>query len=426
MLKYFVILLVVFIAGVPVAIAMGGTAALLLILERGLSHFNPAIIAQKSCYGLNNFLLLSIPLFLYAGKIMNTGNITKRIFDFCKSTVGWLHGGLGHVNILCSVIFAGMTGTATSDAAGIGQIEIQAMREAGYDDEFTFGITAGSSLIGPIIPPSIPLVIYGMMTGVSIGKLLIAGIVPGIILAAALGVYVEIVAKRKGYPRDSRLDFKKIWHDFKKAFLSLLTPIIIIGGIMSGVFTATEAAAVAALYATILTVVVYREIDFKGLCRVLWETVRDSGSIMMICYCASCYGYVITKSRVALQLADKVMSVSTNPFAVCMLLVAFLLVMGCFMENLATITIMSPVFYPLLVGVGFDPLAFGIIMVLTLMIGLLTPPFGMVLFVLSKVGNYPLQKMIKAALPFIIPVLLVIVLLALYPQIITFLPNAVL
>lgn len=426
MFKYFAILLVIFIAGVPVAVAMGGSATLLLILERGFSNFNPAIIAQKSCYGLNNFLLLSIPLFLYAGKIMNTGNITNRIFNFCKSLVGWLHGGLGHVNIMASVIFAGMTGTATSDAAGLGQIEIQAMREAGYDDEFTFGITAGSSLIGPIIPPSIPLVIYGMMTGVSIGKLLIGGIVPGVILALALGIYVEIAAKRKGYPRDTKFDAKKIWKDFKASFLSLLTPIIIIGGIMSGVFTATEAAAIAALYATILTTVVYKEIDFKGLCKILWETVRDSGSIMMICYCASCYGYVITKSRVAQKLAASVMTLTTNPFWVCMLLVGVLLIMGCFMENLATITIMAPVFYPLLVNVGFDPLAFGLIMILSLMIGLLTPPFGMVLFVLSKVGNYPLQKMIKAALPFIFPVLLVIIILALCPEIITFLPNALL
>ena len=426
MLKYFVILLVVFVAGVPVAVAMGGTATLLMILDRGLANFNPAIIAQKGCYGLNNFLLLSIPLFLYAGKIMNTGNITNRIFRFCSSLVGWLHGGLGHVNILASVVFAGMTGTATSDAAGLGAIEIEAMREAGYDDDFTFGVTAGSSLIGPIIPPSIPLVIYGMMTGVSIGKLLVAGIVPGVILAIALGIYVEIVSKKRGYPRDAKFDLKRIWHDFKKAFLSLLTPVVIIGGIMSGVFTATEAAAIAALYATILTTLVYKEVSFKDLIHVLWETVRDSGAIMMICYCASCYGYVITTSRVATQLAEAIMTISINPTVICLLLVGFLLIMGCFMENLATITIMAPVFYPLLVDVGFSPLAFGIIMVLTLMIGLLTPPFGMVLFVLSKVGNYPLEKMIKAAIPFIIPVMVVIIILVFVPEIITFLPEMLL
>ena len=264
------------------------------------------------------------------------------------------------------------------------------------------------------------------MTGVSIGKLLISGIVPGVMLALALGIYVEVVARRKGYPRDASFDPKKIWHDFKRSFFSLLTPVIIIGGIMSGIFTATEAAAVAAVYATFLTTIVYKEVDLKGLKKVLWETVRDSGSIMMVCYCASCYGYVITKSRVALELAEAIMTISVNPTVICLLLVGFLLIMGCFMENLATITIMAPVFYPLLVDVGFDPLAFGIIMVLTLMIGLLTPPFGMVLFVLSKVGNYPLEKMIKAALPFILPVMVVIIMLVFFPQIITFLPNALL
>lgn len=426
MIKYFGILLIAFIIGIPVAVAMGGTSALLLIWERGFAAFNPAVLAQKACYGMNNFLLLSIPLFLYAGKIMNTGNITNRIFDFCKSLVGWLHGGLGHVNIVSSVIFAGMTGTATSDAAGLGAIEIQAMREAGYDDDFTFGVTAGSSLIGPIIPPSIPLVIYGMVTGVSIGKLLIAGIVPGVLLALALGVYVEIHSLRKGYPRTARLDFKYIWRTFKRSFLSLLTPVIIIGGIMSGIFTATEASAIAAVYATLLTVIVYKEISFAGLKKIIWETVRDAGAIMMVCYCASMYGYIITKSQVAVRLAEAILALSANPVVVVLLLVGFLLVMGCFMENLATITIMAPVFYPILTAVGFDPLAFGIIMVLTLMVGLLTPPFGMVLFVLSKVGNFPLERMIKASLPFIIPVMAVIVLLVFMPQIITFLPNTLL
>ena len=196
MIKYFAILVAAFLLGLPVAVAMGGSAVVLMILERGITAFRPEVVAQKSAYGLNNFLLLSIPLFLYAGKIMNTGSITKRIFEFAKSLVGWLHGGLGHVNIVASVIFAGMTGTATSDAAGLGAIEIEAMREAGYDDDFTFAVTGASSLIGPIIPPSIPLVIYGLMTSVSIGKLLIAGIVPGIILAGALMTYVEIYAVR--------------------------------------------------------------------------------------------------------------------------------------------------------------------------------------------------------------------------------------
>ena len=237
---YLVILIAAFLIGIPVAISMGGSAAILMILERGLGAFRPEVIAQKSVYGLNNFLLLSIPLFLYAGKIMNTGNITSRIFDFAKSTVGWLRGGLGHVNIIASVIFAGMTGTATSDAAGLGAIEIKAMREAGYEDDFTFAVTGVSSTIGPIIPPSIPLVIYGLMTGCSIGALLIAGIVPGILMAIAMMIYVEIYAVRHHFPKGERFRISVVWRTFRRAFLSLLTPVIIIGGILSGVFTPTE------------------------------------------------------------------------------------------------------------------------------------------------------------------------------------------
>ena len=423
MFSYFGLLLVAFMIGIPVAISLGGSATFFLMAEKGFTAFNPVVIAQKSAYGLNNFLLLSVPFFLFAGKVMNTGKITKRIFDFCKSLVGWLHGGLGHVNVLASVVFAGMTGTATSDASGLGAIEIQAMREAGYDDDFILGVTGGSSLIGPIIPPSVPLVLYGMMSGASIGKLLISGLVPGLILAFAVSVRVEILAKKRGYPVNAKFDPHDVWVKFKRAFLSLLTPVILIGGMLSGVFTATEAAAVAALYAVILTTVIYREIDLKGLYKILLETVIDTGAIMMVCYCASIYGYVITKSQVAVKIAQALLTITTNKYAITLMLVAFLLAIGCFMENNAIILIMTPIFVPVLNAVGYDTLAFGVIMILSLMIGLLTPPFGMVLFVLAKVANVELEKVIKACVPYIIPVAIVIVILVFFPQIITFLPN---
>ena len=429
MANYFGILLVAFMIGIPVAVALGGTGTLLLIFEKGFTLKGlisvSQVVAQKGAYGLNNFLILSVPLFLYAGKIMNTGKITNRIFSFCKSLVGWLHGGLGHVNILCSVIFAGMTGTATSDASGLGAIEIQAMREAGYDDEFTVGVTAGSSLIGPIIPPSVPLVIYGMMSSASIGQLLISGFIPGIILAIALGIYVEIQAKKRGYPADQKFDGHDIWVKFKQAFLSLMTPVILIGGMLSGFFTPTEAAAVAALYATILTTVVYKEVDLKKLYKIFLETVIDTGAIMMVCYCASLYGYIITKSQIAVKIAQAMLTITTNRTAIVFMLVGFLLVLGCFMENIAIITIMTPIFVPVLQAVGFDVMAFGVIMVLSLMVGLLTPPFGMVLFVLAKVSSMQLERVIKSCIPYIIPVLIVIVLLVFFPEIITFLPSLV-
>ncbi len=404
---------------------MGGTSVILMILERGLDNFKPEIVAQKSMYGLNNFLLISIPLFLYTGKIMNTGTITEKIFGFAQSMVGRLRGGLGHVNIIASIIFAGMTGTATSDAAGLGAIEIKAMREGGYDDDFTFAITGISSTIGPIIPPSIPLVIYGLMSGVSIGSLLIAGLIPGLFMALLMMIYVEIFATVKKFPRGERFRLAVFIKKGKAAFLPTLTPIIIIGGILSGVFTPTEAAAIAALYATILEVFVYKELSWDHLRKILFETLRDSGTIMVICFCASLYGYMVTRSQLALQVANIISGISTDPITVSFIIVAFLLVVGCFMESLAAITILTPVFIPVIVRVGIDPLAFGIIMILTLMIGLLTPPFGIVLFVLSKIGNISLVKITKAVFPFLIVLLFAVVTMIFVPEIVTLLPSII-
>lgn len=424
-LLYILILLGTFLVGIPVAISMGGTSVILMILERGLTNFKPEVVAQKSMYGLNNFLLISIPLFLYTGKIMNTGSITEKIFGFAQSMVGRLRGGLGHVNIIASIIFAGMTGTATSDAAGLGAIEIKAMREGGYDDGFTFAITGISSTIGPIIPPSIPLVIYGLMSGVSIGALLIAGLIPGLFMAFLMMIYVEIFATFKKFPRGNRFNFSVFARTGKAAFLPILTPIIIIGGILSGVFTPTEAAAIAALYATIIEVFVYKELSWGHLKKILFETLRDSGTIMVICFCASLYGYMVTRSQLAIQVANMISGVSTDPIIVSFIIVGFLLVVGCFMESLAAITILTPVFIPVIVKVGIDPLAFGIIMILTLMIGLLTPPFGIVLFVLSKIGNISLVRITKAVFPFLIVLLVAVAAMIFFPDIITWLPKVI-
>ncbi|MFR9189570.1 MAG: TRAP transporter large permease [Anaerotruncus massiliensis (ex Togo et al. 2019)] len=414
---YLVILIAAFLIGIPVAISMGGSAAILMILERGLGAFRPEVIAQKSVYGLNNFLLLSIPLFLYAGKIMNTGNITSRIFDYAKSTVGWLRGGLGHVNIIASVIFAGMTGTATLTrrASARSRSRRCARRATG---RLHLAVTGVSSTIGDH-PAEHSAGHLRPDDRLLTGALPIAG-TKAILMAIAMMIYVAYAVRTI---QGERFRISVVWRNFRRAFLSLLTPVIIIGGILSGVFTPTEAAAIAAVYATVLTVFVYKEVDFKTLKSVLWETLRDSGTIMMICFCASLYGYMITRSKIAEHLASAIAQVSTNPYVITLLLVAFLLVVGCFMENLASITILAPVFLPVLVNSGIDPLAFGIIMIITLMVGLLTPPFGMVLFVLCKVGDIPLERMVKAVLPFLPPLLIVILLLSFFPQIITFLPN---
>lgn len=420
---FVVVLVLLFMLGIPVAFSLGGTSVILTIIERGFV-FNPGFMAQRAVYGLDNFLLLAVPFFLYAGKIMNVGGITDRIFSFSKSLVGsHFHGGLGHVNIVASVIFAGMTGTAVSDAAGLGAVELKAMKEDGYSDDFAIAITAASSTIGPIIPPSVPLVIYGLMSSASIGRLLIAGIIPGLLMALALMIAVEIIARKKGMPKGASFSLRLMLRTFKHAFLPLLTPIIIIGGILSGYFTPTEAAVIAAIYATILSVFVYHEVDMKGLVDIIKSTIVDTGSIMLIVSFAMIYGYAITRAQVTIQMMNFVISLSTDPMMISLLFIVFFLFIGCFLEPTAAITILTPVITPILLKVGIDPVHFGIVMVLTLMIGLLTPPFGTVLFVMNRITGVDMGKIVKAVIPFIIPLFFVAVLLVFFPQIVTFLPN---
>lgn len=419
------ILLVLFMIGMPVSFALGITSVLLLIIEQGSIDINYSMVAQRMLYGPNSFVLLSVPFFLLMGNLMNTGGMTNRIFKFANSMVGHLRGGLGHVNIVASIIFAGMSGTAVSDAAGLGTVEIEAMNKAGYDEDFSCAVTAASSTVGPIIPPSIPLVIYGVLASVSIAKLLIAGIIPGLVLAIAMMIMVAIMAKRRDFPRSSRASLKVFATDFGDAFLPILTPIILIGGIFTGVFTATEAAAVAAIYALVLGCFVYREISLRKLIQILRDTARDTAIITFILACATLYGWVLIRSRIPILFLESMVGLTQNPIVILLILNVALIVVGCFMETIAALNILVPVLAPLIVTVGIDPIQFGIVMVLNLMIGVLTPPFGLVLFVISKVSSVPLGRIIRATAPFFIPLVIVLLLITLVPELVTFLPNLV-
>jgi len=419
------ILLFLFLVGLPVAFSMGIGAVILMMISQGGVGINYGIVSQRLLYGVNNFILLSVPLFLLAGNLMNTGGVTKRIFKFANVMVGHLRGGLAYVNIVASIIFAGMTGTAVSDAAGLGVVEIKAMTDAGYDKEFSCAITGASSTIGPIIPPSVPLVVYGILASVSIGRLLVAGIIPGLLIAGALMVMVSIYAKRRNYPREKRASFREFLIACKEAFFPCMTPVIIVGGIISGVFTPTEAAAVASLYAFILGCLVYKEISLVDLWKIAQKTARDTAIITFIVSCASLYGWVLIRSRIPIILMEQMTSISTNPLIILLILNCALLVVGCFMETIAALNILVPVLIPLMLNVGIDPLHFGLIMVFNLMIGLITPPFGMVLFVLNKISGVPLEKIIKATLPFLIPLLVVLLLMTFFPSLVTYLPNLI-
>ncbi len=404
---------------VPIAFSLA-LSSFAYILYSGLP---PVLLMHNMVNGMDSFPLLAIPFFILAGALMNSAGITARIFGFARAIVGWMHGGLGHVNVGASIIFAGMSGAAVADAGGLGAIEIKAMREAGYDDDFSVGVTAASSTIGPIIPPSLPLVIFGVMASVSIGKLFVAGIVPGLLMAAALSAMIWWMSRSRNYPRDVSFSPSVIATRFKAAFLPLMTPVIIVGGIVSGAFTPTEAAIGAAAYALILGTLVYRTLTVRKLAVISLETIETTAAIMMIVGAASVFAWILTANQVAAHFAEFVLSFTDSKAVVLLLIMAVVLIVGLFMETIAAISILVPVLMPVAAQFGIDPVHLGIIVILNLMLGLLTPPVGMVLFVLSRVSKVPFEQCVRATLPFLVPLLGVLLLLTFVPSLVLWLPE---
>lgn len=417
-------LILLFLLGFGAPYAIGIISLIVLVITRGFTNVPLDMVATKLAFSANNFTLLAIPFFLLAGKLMNTGSITTRIFKFCNTLIGWIPGGLGHANILASVVFAGMSGSAVADAAGLGTIEIKAMEKEGFDTDFSAAVTAASSTIGPIIPPSIPLIVFGVSAGgVSIAKLLIGGVVPGLLVAVCLSVMVYFFAVKRKYPKSRFPTGKLLWGDFKHAFWPLLTPVILIGGILSGIFTPTEGAAVASLYAFILTMFIYREINWKDFALILRDTAKESASIMFIVCASSLYGYLLTRTQLPTLFMNMIFSITESKVVILLLLNVFFLIIGCFMETNAALIILVPILAPLANALGIDLLHLGVMIVLNLMIGLLTPPVGMCLYATANVAKISLDEMIKAVAPFYIPLLLALLLVTFIPGIVTWLPN---
>lgn len=420
-------LVVMLALGIPVGISLCVIGCVGFMINSGsiVSWFQLISMPIKLTSSLQNFLLLSIPLFILAAKIMNGSSITKRIFRFANTAVGWLPGGLGHANILASLLFAGMSGTAVSDAAGLGQIEIEAMKENGYDVDFSAAVTASSSTIGPIFPPSVPMVMYSTISGVSVGSLFLGGVVPGVLMTILLMAIVYILALHRGYPREKFPTLKELLSSFMGALIPLLTPIILLVGIWTGLFTTTESAVVATVYALLVSFFVFHEMTIPRLWQIIKETVRDTASIGFVTAAAAFYGWVLTRCGVSNAIAEFLASVTTNP-AVFMLIVNIaLLIIGCFMESIAAILVFGPVLLTAATAMGIDPLYFGLVMVLNLMIGLSTPPFGVCLFVIADTAKISFQRMVKAMLPFYIPLFGMLILLSLFPAIGTWLPALI-
>lgn len=418
----FVLIFGFVVMGVPVAISLAASSLIFVAITAQAPEI---VVLHRMVNGVDSFPLLAVPFFILAGNLMNSAGITNRIFAFAKACVGWLRGGLGHVNVGASVIFAGMSGAAVADAGGLGTIEIKAMRDAGYDPDFSVGVTAASSTIGPIIPPSLPMVIYGVVASASIGQLFAAGFIPGLLMAVALMVMVAWYARKRNYPRDARFSLSALGTSFLDAFLSLLTPVIIVGGILAGVFTPTEAAIAASAYALVLGAVVYRTLSWRRILRVTMDTVETTAIVLFIVAGASIFAWLLTSNRVTEQFASVILTFTDNPVLILLLINAILVIVGCFMETIAAITILTPVLLPIVMKIGIDPVHFGVIMVLNLMIGLLTPPVGMVLYVLSRVSKVPFERCVAATAPFLIPLVAVLMLVTFVPAVSMWLPTLI-
>jgi TRAP-type C4-dicarboxylate transport system permease large subunit len=449
--------------GVPVAIAMAGAALVYILISGDLPPF---AVVHRMIGGIDSFPLLAVPFFILAGNLMNNAGITNRIFGLALAMVGWLKGGLGHVNIVASMIFSGMSGTAIADAAGLGTIEVKAMKEQGYSSEFAAGVTAASATLGPIIPPSLPFVIYAMLANVSVGGLFLAGILPGLLLAVLMMATVSYFAWRNHWGSDmpfsaSRfgkavielavvagwplalwaliqagapprttvllglvLLFVADWKFRFQAVLPIMTPVLLIGGMTTGLFTPTEGAIAACMWAIVLGGFWYRTMSFKAFTKVCLETVETTATVMFIVAASSIFSWMLTATGVTADIASWILGVTREPWMFLMLANLLMLFVGCFLEPVAAITILVPILLPIATQLGIDPVHFGLVMVLNLMIGLLTPPVGLVLFIMARIANLSIERTMVALLPWFIPLVGSLIVITYVPQLVLWLPQA--
>lgn len=420
-LTIFGVLILFMALGVNVAASMGITAMLFFI---GLDEFqNLTMVAQRMYSSTTGFTLLAIPFFIMAGNLMNMGGVTTRIFRFASTLVGHTWGGLAQVVIVAALIMSGMCGAAVAEAAGLGMLAMKAMPERGFDKKFTAAITGAAATIGPVIPPSIPFVIYGSLAGVSIGQLFMAGFLPGFMMALVMSVSIYFISKSRAYPRQQRASLKEVWASFKQAVLPLMAPVIIIGGIVSGVFTPTEASVAACVYAMVLGLLVYKEIKWSDLPRIGWETMLFTIRIMFIISVAGFFGWLLIFQTIPQQVIAELTALGTSLNVVMTIFIFILLILGCFMEGIAVIVITVPVFMPIVAQYGIDPVQFGVVMILCSMIGLLTPPVGMCLYTMSSISGVPIGELSRELMPYIIGITLVTLICAYCPGLVLWVPR---
>jgi len=415
----FLSFIVLIFLGVPIAFSLGISSFIYIFLN----DISLTIIAQKMYSGIDSFVLVSIPGFVLAGNLMNSGGITKRIIAFCDAIVGFIRGGLALANVVASMLFAGISGTALADTASIGPILIPAMVDQGYDADFSAAVTAASSTIGPIIPPSMPMIVASTLVGLSVTKMFIAGIIPGILMGVGMMILSYYISVKRNYPKGEMKSLRYIWDSFKGAFWAILMTVIILIGILGGIFTPTEASIVAVVYGGLVGLFVYRELKLKDIPRVMIDSLRTTASIMVLVGFANTFAWILASEQIPQMIAKGILSISSNPVAVILLINVLLLFVGTFMETVAALVILFPVLLPVGTAVGMDPIQFGVMVVLNLMIGLTTPPVGVCLFVAASIGKVSIARLTKAILPYILVNLIVLLLVGFVPSITLFLPR---
>lgn len=420
MIIMFIAFAVLLASGLPAAFAMG-TSGLIGILS--IENASLIVVPQKIFLSLNSFPLLAVPLFVLTGEIMNTGGITKRIVTFSNAILRHWRGALSHVNILTSMLMAGFSGSATADAVSVGAIMIPAMVEDGYSPEFAAGVTAASACIGPIIPPSIIMVLYGGITGISIGKLFLAGIIPGILIGLSQMLITVYYGYKYNWPRKPRASIKEVLSSTKDAIWALFAPVIILGSILSGVCTATEAAALAVVYCLFISIVISKELKISDLPKVLRKAALSTAIPCLIISYASLFGYVITRENFAKVIVNMFFGISTNPSIVMLLVIAMLMLIGLFIDGTVALITFTPILYPIGQQMGFDPIHFAIIILIVIMIGTITPPVGLQLYVASSIAKVSISKTV--IWPFVAAMLVVVFLCAYIPILVTFVPTLV-
>jgi tripartite ATP-independent transporter DctM subunit len=369
------------------------------------------------------FILIAVPLFVFAAKVMNSGAVTEKIFRFANSLVGRWRGGMGHVNVVASIIFSGMTGSAVADASGLGIMEIEAMREQGYDDSFSCAITAASATIGPIFPPSIPMIFYAMLSGASIGQLFIGGMIPGILIGLALMAYIAFIANKRDYPRGEKYTLRQFIKSTVIAFPALMTPVILLGGIYTGVVTPTEAGALAGIYALLISILVYRSLGLKQLLEVIVETAKTTGILTVIVGAAFSFSYIVAIEHIPSIFSGLLLGVTSNKYVLLLVINILFIILGMFIDTMAITLVFIPMVLPLVKLLGIDLVHFGVVIVLNMMIGLSTPPFGMLLFIVSGISGTPLKSIIKEIFPMLLVLIGVLFLITYVPWFVLYLPG---